>query len=65
MPCRQSSQCRTRRRVLGGDEEVVMLVQQGAVEGDQGLPLAVVEFVGRVVRGVQEVVDYFDALARP
>jgi hypothetical protein len=48
--------------VLGGEEEVVVFVKQGPVEGDQGLPLIVVELVGRVALRTLIVV-HLDALA--
>jgi hypothetical protein len=35
--------------VLGGEEEVMMLVEEGAVESDQGMPLIVVEVVAGLV----------------
>lgn len=58
----QSPQCRACRRMLRSEEEVVMLVEQAAVEGNQSLPLVIVELAGGVaLRGL--VIDHLNALA--
>ena len=60
----QSSQCWACLGMFGGKEEVVMLMQQGAVEGNQGLPLIVVQLVGWVgLRSRNMVVVDLDAFA--
>jgi hypothetical protein len=48
--------------VLGSKEEVVVLVEESAMEGDQSLPLVVVKLVCRIALGALVVVD-FDAFA--
>jgi hypothetical protein len=43
--------------MLGREKEVVVFVKQGPVEGDQGLPLIMVKFVGGVSLRALIVVD--------
>jgi hypothetical protein len=47
-------------RVLGGEEEVMVLMEQGAVESNQDLSLIVVELVGGWLAA--HVLVNFDAL---
>jgi len=49
--------------VLGGEEEVVVFVEQGAMEGNQSLPLLVVEFAGGFLLLGRQCLINFDTLA--